>query len=309
MTKALLAPVYFDPGKDDEFDQQLARLKEMLGDLVEFSDPVALGGSIGNADAVIFPQILGEAYRKLEDFQAIDVPMLIVTSEFGTLSMWDWEVKSYLASKGVKTIAPYSLEDTRKLCKALNTKRELKETTFLIFQDNPGEGFQPSIFKRFFWWEQEATSLMEKNFGVTIKRKSFKELGAYAKTISDDKAKMELESKSFPTKDLSNRSLLSAIKLYIALKEELDKDPTIRGMGINCLNESHFSDTTPCLAWDLLFEERGIIWACEGDTLSLITKYLVYKSLGTPIMMSNIYPFLSGQAALKHENIPSFPSI
>lgn len=309
MTKALLAPIYFDPGRDEEFDEQLVRLKDMLGDLVEFSQPVALGKPIGDADAVVFPQILGEAYRNLDAFTKIDVPILIITSEFGTLQMWDWEIKSYLASKGIKTIAPYSLADARKACQALNVKKELSGTTFLIYQDNPGEGFQPSIFKRFYWWEQEATDVIQERFGITIKRKSYKEFGAYAKSISDEAAEKELAAKDIPTQGLSKRALLSAIKVYMALREEADKDPSVRGMGINCLNESHFSDTTPCLAWDLLFQERGIMWVCEGDTVSLTTKYIINKSLDVPLMMSNIYPFLMGQAALKHEKIPSFPEI
>ena len=35
------------------------------------------------------------------------------------------------------------------------------------------------------------------------------------------------------------------------------------------------ADTTPCLAWDLLYDELGTLWACEGDTMALMTKYLV----------------------------------
>ena len=309
MTKATLAPVYFDPGRDHEFDEQLDRLKEMLGDVVAFTDPVALGTPIRGADAVVFPQILGEAYRQVDAFRAIDVPILIITSEFGTLSMWDWEIKSYLAAKGVRTIAPYALEDARKLCRALTVKKDLRNSTFLILQDNPGEGFQPSIFKRFYWWEQEATDLLEQRFGVTIKRRSFKDFAAEAKAIPDAAAQAELASKGFAREGLEARALLSAIKLYMALREEADHDPSITGMGINCLNESHYSDTTPCLAWDLLFQERGIMWACEGDTMSLMTKLLINKSFGTPLMMTNIYPFLMGQAALKHEKIPAFPEI
>jgi hypothetical protein len=309
MQKATLLPLYFDPGRDKEFDEQLARLRQMIGDLVDFADPQPLGAPVGEADAVILPQILGEAYRRLDAFETIKVPILIVTTEFGTLAMWDWEIKSWLASFGIQTIAPYSLEETRKICSALNVKKELRGTTFLIFQDNPGEGFQPSIFKRFYWWEKDATQGLETTFGVTIRRKSFKEFGAYAKAIPDEIAQTELESKDFPRDGLSLQSQLSAIKVYLALKEEITKDPSIRGMGINCLNESHFSDTTPCLAWDLLYDELGILWACEGDTMALMTKYLINKSLNAPIIMSNIYPFLMGQAALKHERIPSFPEV
>ena len=101
----------------------------------------------------------------------------------------------------------------------------------------------------------------------------------------------------------------SAVKLYLAVRQDLDQDPSIRAAGINCLNESHFCDTTPCLAWNLLYEERGLIWGCEADTMSMITKYVLHKSLEAPIMMTNLYPFLLGNAALKHERIESFPEV
>jgi hypothetical protein len=43
--------------------------------------------------------------------------------------------------------------------------------------------------------------------------------------------------------------------------------------------------------------------------MSMISKYLLHKSLGAPIMMTNLYPFLLGNAALKHERIESFPEV
>jgi L-fucose isomerase-like protein len=80
-------------------------------------------------------------------------------------------------------------------------------------------------------------------------------------------------------------------------------------VGSNCLNESFLSHTTPCLAWDWFFEYDHIIWACEGDTVTLISKFILYSALQTPVMMTNIYPFLVGMAALKHEKIASFPDV
>ena len=79
--------------------------------------------------------------------------------------------------------------------------------------------------------------------------------------------------------------------------------------GINCLNESATSTTTPCVAWNLLFEERGLMWGCEADLSSMMTEFLVHKSLEVPVMMSNLYPFIMGDAALKHERIPHFPEV
>lgn len=308
MMKARLIPLYF-PGRDAEFTTQVERLRNLLADDAEILPPAALGERLPEADAVVFPQLLGDAYSLVHAFQALSLPILIVTSEFGTVSMWDWEIAAFLRAHGVETISAPNIELTRKICKGLAVKRELRQTKFLVFQDNPGEGFQASIFKRFYWWEDECTQRIADKFGVSIVKKSFRELGAAAKQIADSAADQVWKDRQLPTEGVSPRALRSALKMYLALKAELDADKSIRAVGINCLNESHFSDTTPCLAWNLLFEEQGIIWGCEADTLSMLTTYILQKSLNAPIMMTNLYPFLMGQAALKHERIPEFPAV
>ena len=93
------------------------------------------------------------------------------------------------------------------------------------------------------------------------------------------------------------------------VKRDLDSDPDIISAGINCLNELRFSETTPCLAWNLLFEDRRMVWGCEGDLVSMLTEVLVAKTLDVPFMMTNLYPFLMGNAALNHEHIPNFPAV
>jgi hypothetical protein len=307
--KVHLVPVYFDPGRDRDFDLQLQALKDLLADQVEFLTPAPLGTRLPDADAAIFPQLLGEAYRSVEAFKSIALPILIVTSQFGTLSMWDWEIIRYLKSEGVATIAPYTLEQTKIICNALRVKRELKDTKFLVYQDNPGEGAQASIFKRFYWWEDECAERMRDKFGVTIVKRSFRELGARSKTISDSEAAVTWRKFEQPTDGISSQALNSALKLYLAVKKDLEEDTTFRAAGINCLNESHFSDTTPCLAWNLLFQDKRYLWGCEADTVSMLTQYLLYHSLKAPIMMTNLYPFLLGDAALKHERIEKFPEV
>jgi hypothetical protein len=307
--KARLVPLYLDPGRDADFDKQLAALRSLLGEQVEFLDPVALGSAVPAAEAVIFPQVLGEAYRQVPAFQSIRLPILLITSEFGTLSMWDWEIAEYLRSHGVQTIGPYSLRQTQHVCRALSVQRELRETKFLVYQDDPGEGHQASIFKRFYWWEGECTARLHDKFGVTVLKKSFRELGAAAQAISDRDADQTWELWNLPIEGLSPRAVRSAVKVYLAVRRDLDADPCIRAAGINCLNESHFSDTTPCLAWNMLYRERRLIWGCEADTMSMITKYILHQSLDAPIMMTNLYPFLLGNAALKHERIESFPAV
>lgn len=309
--RARLVPVYFKKGRDADFDKQLGLLHTLLAEEVEFLPPVGLGDPLPEADAVLFPQMLGEAYHTVDDFKAIDLPILLITSEFGTMLMWDWEIASYLRSEGVETLAPNSLDQTRKLIRALVVKREMRDASFLVFQDNPGEGFQAEIFKRFYWWEDECTRRLLDKFGIRIQKKSFKTLGAHAQQIPDARAQevWEAWSNRLQLGAISERQRNSALKVYLAVKAELEKDASIKGMGINCLNESHYSDTTPCLAWNMLYEERRLIWGCEADTVTMLTKYLLHNSLNVPIMMTNLYPFLMGQAALKHERIPNFPAV
>lgn len=318
--KARLVPVFFESGRDEAFDEQVVRLHSLLAEAAEILAPVGLGSAIPeDADAVVFPQVLGDAYGQLQALKEIAIPIVIITSEFGTVSMWDWEVRSYLRSKGVATLAPYNLEQARRICKALGARRRLDGAKFLVFQDDPGEGMQASIFKRFYWWEDECIQRMRDKFGVAIVKKSFETLGAQAQRIPDEEADEVWEAWQLPTdgvpgralaeRALAERALRSAVKHYIALKREIQADEAIVAAGENCLNESYFSDTTPCLAWSMLYEESGLIWGCEADTMAMLTQVILHESLDVPIMMTNLYPFLMGQAALKHENIPRFPDV
>ena len=311
--KAILVPVFFKSADDPDFVKQLAAIQPLLADVAEFLEPVKLGSPIPPTDGVIFPQMLGDAYRRLEEIQALPQPIMVVTSEFGTVSMWDWEINTYLTAKGVKVIAPNTLEKAVMTCRAFALKRQLKRSKFLVYQDQPASagGNQDEIFKRFYWWEPECVAAIENRYGLKIIQKSFKQLAADARAIQDEDAQRvwnEKQAKT-PVAGLTNRAVLSAVKLYMQVKADLDADPSIIAAGMNCLNESRFCETTPCLAWNFLYEDQRIIWGCEGDTVSMLTEVLLAKTIDVPFMMTNLYPFLMGQAALKHEHIPNFPPV
>ena len=306
---ARLVPVYFEPGRDSGFDEQLETLKRLLADKAEFLAPVALGSPLPEADAVVLPQLVGEAYRRGSDFRAINMPILVITSPFGTFSMWDWEIISYLKAEGIEVLAPYTLSQTLKLCNAMAVRRRLRSTTFLVYQDDPGNGAQAAIFKRFYWWEDECLERMQQHFGISVVRRSFRDLGERAKAIPDAEAEEAARARGIKAEGLSSRAITSAVKLYLALNRDLDQDNSIGAVGINCLNESHFSDTTPCMALTMLFEDRRVMWGCEADLVSMLTGYLLYHTLELPVMMTNLYPFLMGDAALKHERIAEFPAV
>ena len=307
--KARIVPLFFDSLRDDAFEAALATVSGLLRDEAEFLEPVALGAKLPEADAVLFPRLLGQAYRSVEQFQAIDLPILVITSDFATMSMWDWEILDFLRGRGVRALAPYSLDQAKGICRSLCAKRALRSGRFLVFQDDPGAGAQAEIFKRFYWWEDECLQLLREMFGLEVEKCSFRKLGAQAKEIPDAEAAEVARSLNVPIGDMPDAALNSAVKLYMAVKRHLGDDDTVLASGMNCLNESHFSDTTPCLAWDLLFRERRLIWGCEADVMSMLTHFILYRSLDAPIMMTNLYPFLMGDAALKHERIDAFPEV
>jgi hypothetical protein len=307
-----LLPVYLEEQPSESFHAQLAALHDATHSLVDWLDPVRISDSIPpEASAVIVPDLSGQAFRMIDSFRRIDKPILLVTSPFGTVSMWDWEIRDRLRRSGVSTIAPTSLQELEDICHALTTKETLTQSSMLAYQDDLGAGMQPDIFKRFYWWEDECAEDMRAAFGVQIERRSFKELAGRAAAIPAervDEAWARWQS-SVPVAGLSRSGLANALRLYLALGDDLDEAGNVIAAGINCLNESATSPTTPCLAWNLLFEERGLIWGCEADLMSMLTKILVHGSLGAPVMMTNLYPFLMGQAALKHERIPYFPPV
>src|ERR1700722_1059543 len=307
--KAILLPLFFDPGRDQGFDNQLGILRELLAREADILPAVALGSPLPEADAVIFPQLLGEGFRRVAEFQRISLPILVVTSEFGTVSMWDWELMSYLQAEGVQPIGPSNLEETKMLCRALGARRELKASKFIVYQDNPGEGQQAPIFKRFYWWESECTQRMTEKFGITIEKRSFKELGQRAKQIDDAEAADLSRSWKLSGSDLSDRAAKAAARLYLAVRQDIEDEKQLVAVGMNCLNESHYSNSTPCQAWNRLYQEMGLLWGCEADTVSMLSKFILHRTLRAPIFMTNLYPFLLGNAALKHERITSFPQV
>ena len=309
--KIKLIPVYFDPGRDENFDKHLSIIKDLLKDDAEFTEPNPLGTKLPNADAIIFPQMLGEAYNRIEELKAISLPIMVITSVFGTVNMWDWEMVHYLKLNGIKTICPPSLEDTKLVCRALLVRRLMTQSKFVVYQDDPAgiTGKQSDIFKRFYWLEKESSQKMFEKYGIEIEKRSFKELAKNATNIPDNEAQEVIDNWASKHKSITGKPLLSAIKLYMELKKEYLKDDNLLAMGLNCLNESGSCDTTPCLAWNLLYQEVNLVWGCEADTMVMLTEILADKVLQVPFFMTNLYPFIMKQAALAHERIPHFPEV
>lgn len=311
--KARIVPLRFveiNEREQKEYKEQLEKLQEIYGDVAEFLEPVEVGAEIQKCDAIIFPQLIGAGYHYVEAYCQYNKPILVITSRFGTVDMWDWELISYMRSHGLNVFAPYNIDMGKTIFRALAAKEHLKGAKFLMFQDDPGEGMQAYIFKRFYWWEKECKETMEKTFGMKLIYSSWKEVNERAAQIDEKAALDEFCSWNLPCDPAVTDEQKTLIgQLYLAICEVIEKLGGVDGIGTNCLNESMYCKTTPCTIWNALFEKYGIVWCCEGDTLTLLSTYILYHSLEAPVQMTNIYPFLVGQAAIYHERIDSFPKV
>jgi len=312
--KAKLVPLCFEAANErerGEFSKQIENLKGMYGDVMEILEPVMVGDAIPpEAQAVLFPQLIGAAFRESDKLKSIDLPFVVLTSRFGTVEMWDWEIVTYLRGEGLNVFSPYNVDLAKVVLRAIAAKQTLATGgRFLMLQDSPGEGMQAYIFKRFYWWEDECTQKMKDTFGMELIYRSWKEVSEDAKKIPDEDARIEAKNWDINQEGIEEKNYLKAVKIYMAVKALIDEIGGVEGVGSNCLNESFNCDTTPCLAWNMIFEKDDIIWACEGDTLTLLSTFIIYRSLVSPVMMTNIYPFLVGMAALAHEKIDKFPDI
>lgn len=308
--KAKMVPVRFRSGNDEKFYGVLNALKQLYAAEVEFLEPVMAGEALPDADGVLLPNMEADVYTDAQALGAYrHLPLVVLTTKFGVSLMFDWEAVAYLKHGGFQVHNPHSVELAKTVFGALALRRAMKQQKFLIFQDTPGDGLIPEQFKIFYWWNEQCTNDIYKKFGITIVRKPFKALGEQAKAILDEKARAELARWNFPHENVPERALLGSIKLFMALRDEVDAEGGVAAVGVNCLNEAYDSDTTPCLAYSLLYKERGVLWGLESDTSALMTQYLFGSVMDCAAFTTNIYPFLSGMPALSHEKIQSFPQV
>ena len=308
--KATMIPVRFPSGNPEKFNKILDELKKIYLDEVEFLEPVMLGDKLPEADGLLLPNMEADVYIKWETLLEANMPIVVITTECGVSLMFDWESVAYLKNKGAEVYNPFSVELAKTIFKAIALKREMIGKKFLMFQDIPGDdSLLPDIFRVFYWWNEECSRDIKTRFGVEIVRKPLKALGEKAKKISDKAAREELKRWDIPYHDVSEAALLASIKFFIALRDEVESEGDVAAIGTNCLNEAYNSDTTPCLAYNLLYQEKGVMWGLESDSSALMTQYLFGSTIDSTIFATNIYPFLSGMPALSHEKIRSFPDV
>ena len=72
-------------------------IRDSYGDVADFLETTQVGEPLPQeADAIVVPQMIFAAFRHDEALKAYKVPMVVLTSRFGTVEMWDWEIVTYL---------------------------------------------------------------------------------------------------------------------------------------------------------------------------------------------------------------------
>ena len=147
--KARLVPLYFSEANErerQEFEEQVARLRQFYGDVAEILPEVRVGEPLPEADAILFPQLIFAAFRHDDELTSYGLPMIVLTSRFGTVEMWDWEIVTYLRDLGCTVFSPYSIDIAKVVLRAIGVKSNLSSgEKFLVLQDSPGEGMQANI--------------------------------------------------------------------------------------------------------------------------------------------------------------------
>lgn len=108
--KARLVPLQFEEMNEreqDEFREQMKLLTEMYADVAQFEEPVKVGEEMPEgADAAVFPLLIFAAYRHDEQLISCSLPMIILTSEYGTIEMWGLGDRYLSASAWMQGIYP-----------------------------------------------------------------------------------------------------------------------------------------------------------------------------------------------------------
>ena len=93
--KAKLLPLYFkerNPRETREFEEPLKKLQILYGAEADFLPPQPLGEPVPpDADAIVFPQLLGAVFQYREFIESVSLPIIILTSALwkcGTGRSW-----------------------------------------------------------------------------------------------------------------------------------------------------------------------------------------------------------------------------
>jgi len=227
------------------------------------------------------------------------------------MAMWDWEIINYLKAEGVSLLAPLlGLPGrSRPVVPSLPSGSCERAGSCLPGQSwrgrLPAEHLQSLLLvarrvRRADPRKVRAKDREEERQGTRRQRKAIPD----AQAREDwDRIRDTVHSLTSATRATSRH------EAYRAVRDELDE-------GEGALRWDQLPERVGLLGHDPVprpgtFSTRSatLSGAARADTVSMLTKFIVHRSLRVPVMMSHLYPFLMGQGRWKHERIPEFPRV
>ena len=232
-------------------------LKQTLQILIE---ETTLEHLYENADlSCIFIQSGGTEQEFLKIYERLKPPVYLLTLGTNNSLAASMEILSFLKSKNCPAeIIHGSLEE---IALQIKTILSTKKVRFGVI-GKPSDWLIAS---------QVDYKKVKERFSIELIDISIQE--CIDLVLSYNHSTMDLKSYSFP--DFESDKLQEAFKVYLALKQIIQKY-NLQGITVRCFDLLKPLNTTSCLAFALLNQE-GIIATCEGDIPSMITMYILKK--------------------------------
>ena len=271
MTKARLLPVYFDPGRDAGFDAQLEALKRLArrrGGVPRrpSRSGAAARGRRGGVPAASRRGVPAR-WRISRRIRAPDPdPHLGVRHRCrcGT-----GRSSSYLRAEGVETIAPYDARADARRCAARSRVEAAScaGNSSSSTRTTPAKARRPASSSASTGGRTNASDRMSARSASRSCEKSFARAGRRRRRTSATPTRGSSRASAACRRTTASRARRSSAHSSSTSRSSARPraDPASSPAGINCLNESHFSDTTPCLAWACSSRSAGSMWGCEAD--------------------------------------------
>jgi hypothetical protein len=196
----------------------------------------------------------------------------------------------------VVSIAPSKAEDAFGVIKLLQALHKLRETTIVMVKDwevNLSTVCKYIDVRELGWAEEQIKETINKlraEFGVNVVTIGSKELIEVYNSINAKEANkwaVQWVSKAKAVVEPSEREILDAAKMYLAMRKLIEKYAAI-GITIDCIVLPYLKrlPAYPCLGYAQLLDE-GFIATCEADLDSAFTQLVIKYVTGEPGFVSN----------------------
>ncbi len=238
---------------------------------------------IGNQLGIIFVASGGVENQFKENYTKMQEPYYLLTNGENNSLAASLEILTFLKQEGLKgEILHGSVDYISNKIKDINDIIKAKK---ILKNINIGVIGKPSDWLIASHVDYEN---LNKRFGINAIEISIEELIKEIDKVQINKLdtlKRNKKIEKLYQKSFNNESLQEALRIYIALKNIVDKY-NLKGITVRCFDLLSTVYNTGCIALSLLNDE-GIISSCEGDVPALISMLILNALSNNPVFMAN----------------------